>query len=82
MIDKAEHSARKRMLSNIYSKTVVLASPTVKETTKSILFDRLLPIFQAAAETGRPIDVHRLDYAYAMGEISYTDVRTAILTPA
>jgi unspecific monooxygenase len=55
------------MLSNIYSKSVVLASPTVKETTKSILFDRLLPIFQHASDTNTAIDVHRLDYAYAMG---------------
>lgn len=70
MIDKNEHSTRKRMLSNIYSKSVVLSSTTVKETTKSVLYERLLPIFQQASHTKTPIDVHRLDYAYAMGKCS------------
>lgn len=83
MIDKKKHSDRKRMLSNVYSKSVILASPTVKETTKSILYDRLLPIFEQAAVTNTPIDVHRLDYAYAMGkplhhslEVSLTGFQT------
>ncbi|KAF2115007.1 cytochrome P450 [Lophiotrema nucula] len=66
MIDKTAHSTRKRMLSNIYSKSVVLASPTIKETTKSVLYERLLPIFAKAADNNDAIDVHRLDYAYAM----------------
>lgn len=54
------------MLSNIYSKSVVLASPTTKETTKAILFERLLPIFQKSSDTKQPVNVHPLDYAYAM----------------
>ena len=70
MIDKNKHSDKKRMLSNIYSKSVVLSSPTVKETTRSGLYDRLLPIFLQAVESGRPIEVQRLNYSYAMGEYS------------
>ena len=54
------------MLSNIYSKSVVLSSPTARATTRAVVFDRLLPIFQKSATTSTPVDVHKLNYAYAM----------------
>jgi cytochrome P450 len=37
------HSARKRMLSNVYSKSVVNASPALRAQVASILYQRLLP---------------------------------------
>ncbi|KAF1969589.1 cytochrome P450 monooxygenase-like protein [Bimuria novae-zelandiae CBS 107.79] len=37
------HSARKRMLSNIYSKSVVTASPALLAQVSSIIYDRFLP---------------------------------------
>jgi len=37
------HSLRKRMLSNIYSKSVVTASPALLAQTTTILYDRFLP---------------------------------------
>ncbi|KAF2642548.1 cytochrome P450 monooxygenase-like protein [Massarina eburnea CBS 473.64] len=37
------HSARKRMLSNVYSKSAVTASPALLAQTSSILYDRFLP---------------------------------------
>ena len=37
------HSARKRMLSNIYSKSVVTASPVLQAQVSAILYKRLLP---------------------------------------
>ncbi|KAF3006490.1 hypothetical protein E8E13_004358 [Curvularia kusanoi] len=37
------HSARKRMLSNIYSKSVVTASPVLQAQVSTILYQRLLP---------------------------------------
>lgn len=37
------HSARKRMLSNIYSKSVVNASPALQAQVSTILYQRLLP---------------------------------------
>ncbi|KZM24227.1 uncharacterized protein EKO05_0005747 [Ascochyta rabiei] len=37
------HSARKRMLSNIYSKSVVNASPALQAQMSAILYQRLLP---------------------------------------
>ena len=37
------HSARKRMLSNIYSKSVITASPALQAQVSAILYQRLLP---------------------------------------
>lgn len=37
------HSMRKRMLSNIYSKSVVIASPVLQAQVSTILYQRLLP---------------------------------------
>jgi cytochrome P450 len=37
------HSLRKRMLSNIYSKSVVTASPALRAQMSTILYDRFLP---------------------------------------
>ncbi|KAF1930069.1 cytochrome P450 [Didymella exigua CBS 183.55] len=37
------HSARKRMLSNIYSKSVITASPVLQAQVSAILYERLLP---------------------------------------
>lgn len=66
MIDSKEHSQRKRMLSNIYAKSVVLASPTLKVASHTILFNRLLPILENSADSQTPIDVHKLHYAYSI----------------
>lgn len=61
-----EHAKRKRMLSHIYSKSYILACPTVRETTKAVLFDRLLPIIQEAANTQKPLEVLEVLAAYSM----------------
>jgi hypothetical protein len=66
MLDSKAHSTRKRMLSHVYAKSNVLSSPTIRENTRTILFDRLLPIMAKSAETGTPVDVHKLNYSYAM----------------
>lgn len=44
------HSARKRMLSNIYSKSVVTASPVLQAQVSEILYERLLPCLAASYE--------------------------------
>lgn len=49
------HSARKRMLSNIYSKSVINASPALQAQVSTILYQRLLPrlaFIYAGAEKG------------------------------
>lgn len=66
MMDSKSHAQRKRMLSNVYAKSNVISSPTTRETTKSILFERYLPLFQKSAETKEPIELLSLSYAYAM----------------
>lgn len=56
------HSARKRMLSNIYSKSTIQSSPSLRAATTVILHDRLLPLLSsltaagdnAAAATSKP----------------------------
>ncbi|KAL2688997.1 hypothetical protein Neosp_003047 [[Neocosmospora] mangrovei] len=60
------HSDRKRMLSHVYSKSYILASPTVRETTRAVLFDRLMPIIKSSADSGKPLEVLEILAAYSM----------------
>ncbi|KAL8959552.1 MAG: hypothetical protein Q9183_005610 [Haloplaca sp. 2 TL-2023] len=64
------HSVRKRMLSNIYSKSVLQSSNEVQELTRLILFDRLLPVLDAAACNSSPLDVMDLDDGITMDFIT------------
>lgn len=66
MIDSKEHSERKRMLSNVYSKSSVLSSATTRETTKAILYDRFLPLLQESSDKGSSIEMLELSSAYSM----------------
>lgn len=66
MKDKEEHSTRKRMMSNVYSKSYVMSSPTVAATTKATVFDRYLPIMQRSSDTGKPVEMLSLNYGYSM----------------
>lgn len=43
------HSARKRMISNIYSKSTIQSSPSLRAATAVILHDRLLPLLSSLA---------------------------------
>ncbi|KAL8825593.1 MAG: hypothetical protein Q9170_007737 [Blastenia crenularia] len=60
------HSIRKRMMTNVYSKTYVQSSKEAYLNTRSILFDRLLPVLDASAADESPIDVYELNYATTM----------------
>ena len=55
-LNSKPHSVRKRMLSNIYSKSVIQSSNEVQELTRLILFDRLFPVLDAAASNSSPLD--------------------------
>jgi cytochrome P450 len=60
------HAARKRMISNIYSKSVVTASPALLAQTSIILYERFLPFLAAAAAEGEArgvLNVTSLVYA-------------------
>ncbi|KAL3480898.1 cytochrome P450 [Aspergillus californicus] len=64
--DNATHAARKRMISNTFSKSFVLSSPTARAATRDVLFNRYLPILRQAADQRRPIEVLEMNYAYSM----------------
>jgi cytochrome P450 len=46
--DNKAHAARKRMISNIYSKSVVTASPALRAQMATILYERVLPYLELA----------------------------------
>ncbi|KAF2706329.1 cytochrome P450 [Pleomassaria siparia CBS 279.74] len=52
------HSARKRMLSNIYSKSVVVASPALFAQTCSIIYHRFLPALASTLSSNEPGVLH------------------------
>ncbi|KAF2763202.1 cytochrome P450 [Pseudovirgaria hyperparasitica] len=60
------HAVRKRMLSHVYSKSTVLASPNFRNHAKHVLFDRLLPLWSKHADERVPLDVYPLNFASAM----------------
>ena len=67
------HSIRKRIISNVYSKSYLQSSPEFKIISQAILFDRLLPTLEEAATQSKPLEVLHLNYSVAMDFItSYT----------
>ncbi|KAL2063829.1 hypothetical protein VTL71DRAFT_5634 [Oculimacula yallundae] len=66
IIDRISHSRRKRMLTNVYAKSYVLASPTTQATTKIIIYDRLLPLIHSSTEEEKPMEMLSLNYAYSI----------------
>lgn len=70
MTGNKAHSTRKRMLSNIYSKSTLQSSPDLRAISHTILFDRLLPILHEAASSSRPIDIYNLDQGLTMDFVS------------
>ncbi|TID15282.1 cytochrome P450 [Venturia nashicola] len=52
------HSTRKRMISNIYSKSHLHSSPTLTEVTKELLFNRLLPKLDKYATERRAFNIY------------------------
>lgn len=54
------------MISNTFSKSYILSSPTARAATRDVLFDRYLPILRKAVKEDRPLEVLELNYSYAM----------------
>ncbi|KAI6353484.1 hypothetical protein MCOR25_008970 [Pyricularia grisea] len=68
-----EHSLRKRMISNVYSKSYIQSSQAAKEQAAAILHGRLLPILEESSAKGREphgIDIHSMFLAAAMDLIT------------
>lgn len=70
MVESKSHSIRKRMISNIYSKSFVQSSPEVQKISQRIVFGRLLPLLDKAAVDNRPVDVLEINYSTAMDFIT------------
>ncbi|KAJ5246027.1 hypothetical protein N7468_001010 [Penicillium chermesinum] len=70
MIGSKPHSIRKRMLSNVYSKSTLQSSPHLQKISHAVVVERLLPIIQSAASTEKPIDVHDLNMGLTMDFVS------------
>ena len=67
------HSARKRMISNIYSKSNIHSSPALARQAQVILYERLLPIItslSSAFQSPNGVDVHDLWNATTMDFIT------------
>ncbi|KAL3417488.1 cytochrome P450 [Phlyctema vagabunda] len=71
MQNSRPHSVRKRMLANIFSKSNILTSTQIREGTRAILSGRFLPALQSSCDTGEPIEISRLSYAYAVDSFTW-----------
>lgn len=54
------------MVSNTFSKSFVMSSPTARAATRDALFGRYFPILQKAASERRPVEVLEMNYSYSM----------------
>ncbi|PWY82901.1 cytochrome P450 [Aspergillus heteromorphus CBS 117.55] len=70
MTGNKTHSARKRMLSNIYSKSYLQSSPHMHLISEAIILDRLLPILHEAVTSNTPIDMFDLNQGLTMDFVS------------
>jgi hypothetical protein len=70
MIGHSEHSARKRLMSNVYSKSYLQSSAQVAANSEILLSQRFLPLIQQLAESGESVNVHELNNAFTMDFMS------------
>ncbi|KAL8916588.1 MAG: hypothetical protein Q9172_006234 [Xanthocarpia lactea] len=64
--ESTPHAARKRLVSNVYSKSFIQSSPEAQELTRAILHERLLPSLDSFAAEGSSLEVLELNYAVTM----------------
>ncbi|MCJ1433063.1 hypothetical protein MMC27_002422 [Xylographa pallens] len=70
MANSKPHSVRKRMISNVYSKSYLQNSPEMLHIAQVLLYRRLLPVIESLAREGREVDVHELNFAVTMDFIN------------
>lgn len=70
-VESRPHSIRKRMISNIYSKSYLHSSTPLSAVTKSVLYDRLLPRLETYSKNQKVFDffsiVNATTFDYAAG---------------
>ena len=82
MFSARQHATRKRMLSHLYSKSYLFASSNFQRAAQVVVFERLMPILDCAAQTGDGVDVYALGRAapaelmsmYGMGTANGLDL--------
>jgi len=65
MTDSKSHHVRKRLFTNLYSKSNLQTSKEISEISKELLLNRIMPIFQAAATDDTSIEI--LEFGAAIG---------------
>lgn len=70
MTGNRDHSTRKKMLSNIYSKSFLQSSPHMQLISKAILFESFLPIIQDVTSSNTPINIYEINQAVTMDFVS------------
>ncbi|KAF2220891.1 cytochrome P450 monooxygenase [Elsinoe ampelina] len=63
---RGEHSARKRMLSNVYAKTTLLGSGTLKAVERRVVGERLVPFLRGVMGRGEEVEMYSLFSGAAM----------------
>jgi unspecific monooxygenase len=64
------HSARKRMLTNVYSKSFLQESPYLRLISNAMIYDRLLPIVDQLALSETTCNILDLNQAFSMDFVS------------
>lgn len=70
MVGTKPHSVRKRMMSNVYSKSYLQASPHMAAISQAVICHRLLPILQRNAQSQSSVEVHELNNAITIDFVS------------
>lgn len=74
------HSVRKRMISNIYSKSVVTSSPVLLAQTSKVLYERFLPYLRRTCTTGSEKDAEKgVLNIYSLVSATTMDIVTAYI---
>ncbi|KAF1812236.1 cytochrome P450 monooxygenase [Eremomyces bilateralis CBS 781.70] len=60
------HSVRKRMMSNVYSKSYMHGSKAMIEITTELIYRRLLVRFEEYSSTGKDVDIYKVSSAITM----------------
>lgn len=66
LIRNREHSERKRLTSHVFSKSHVLNSKDFMTLSRCLLHDRLFPVLEDAARSGRGLDAYSFNTALSM----------------
>jgi len=70
MAKSTPHSAQKRLVSNVYSKSYLQSSHDVHQISRTLIHGRLLPLLDAAATEEEPLEVLELNFAITMDFIN------------